>query len=556
MAVTKQTVRHAVHGPDTPRYLIPFDLRRQFHLETDVLVIGGGVAGLSAALAAADAGSTVIILAKTALSESNTAYAQGGVAGVLHECERETSDSIQAHVHDTMIAGAGLCDEECVTSIAEYAADALGFLREHGCDFDINDSGNVALTREGGHSARRILHANGDATGREISRSLAEAVRQHPHITIHEHVFVIDLLDAGPEEQGHVHGALFKSSNNNICAAYAPACILATGGCGQMWRETSNPSCATGDGLAMAWRTGATLTDLEFMQFHPTCLYIAGAPRSLITEAMRGEGAYLKNHNGERFMCHQHELAELAPRDIVSSAIVNEIRSNDFPHVWLDASHLDNTFLRNRFPTITATCNALSIDITNEWIPVHPAAHYHCGGIQTDHTGRTNVPGLYAVGEVACTGLHGANRLASNSLLEGLVVGLRAGHSAHKESAFSGPRALVHTSTLTHAHVDISDLTHSLRALMWQRVGISRTGKSLNTAIRSIDFWSQHQANCLFSQSTGWELQNMLTTGGLIARAARSRPHSVGTHRRRDTTDENIDTHTLHYTFTHTPNHS
>ena len=372
-------------GPHTPRYLLGFDLRRRPHLDADVLVVGGGVAGLCAALAAADAGKEVLLLAKAAIAESNTFYAQGGVAAVLRADEREPADSLELHVQDTLVAGAGLCDEPAVRDILDSAESAIDVLRSHGCVFDGKD--HVSLTREGGHSARRILHANGDSTGQEVVRSLVAAASRHPSITIIDQAFAVDLLTDG----GRVMGVLYYR-RSELCTALAGETILATGGCGRVWRETTNPPVATGDGLAMAYRAGARVADVEFMQFHPTTLYIAGGARLLITEAMRGEGAVLKNHAGERFMPKYHALAELAPRDVVTRAILAEVRASGFPHVWLDATHLPAAFLQERFPTIALACSKFGIDITTAWIPVHPSAHYHCGGVITDARGDRPCP--------------------------------------------------------------------------------------------------------------------------------------------------------------------
>ena len=515
-------------GPHTPRYLLGFDLRRRPHLDADVLVVGGGVAGLCAALAAADAGKEVLLLAKEAIAESNTFYAQGGVAAVLRADEREPADSLELHVQDTLVAGAGLCDEPAVRDILDSAESAIDVLRAHGCVFD--GKGHVSLTREGGHSARRILHANGDSTGQEVVRSLVAAASRHPSITIIDQAFAVDLLTDG----GRVMGVLYYR-RSELCTALAGETILATGGCGRVWRETTNPPVATGDGLAMAYRAGARVADVEFMQFHPTTLYIAGGARLLITEAMRGEGAVLKNHAGERFMPGYHADAELAPRDVVSRAIISEIRRSEFPHVWLDATHLGRGFIAERFPMIMQACAKLGIDIATQWMPVHPSAHYHCGGVLSDSSGRTSLPGLWAAGEVGCTGLHGANRLASNSILEGLVVGLRAGKAAAVHAERPPRVRLQHPEPPPVSdELDVADLARSARSLMWRQVGIERTGSELAVAKRSLEFWLRHQARGAFRDRGGWQLQNTLVVGGLVATAAELRKVSVGTHCRTD----------------------
>jgi L-aspartate oxidase len=517
-------------GPAVPRHLVGFDLRRRPHLEADVLVLGNGVAGLSAALAAADAGKEVLLLAKGGATESNTFFAQGGIAAVLDDDERESEDTTALHIKDTLQAGAGLCDEAVVKDVLCSAAQAIDFLRQHGCGFDSNKAGQVSLTREGGHSARRILHSNGDSTGQEVVRSMALAVQQNPRITVVENAFALDLLT----DDSRVFGVLYHR-RNELFAALAGATVFATGGCGRIWRETTNPPVATGDGLAMAYRAGAELVDLEFMQFHPTTLYIAGGARLLITEAMRGEGAVLKNHAGERFMPKYHADAELAPRDVVTRAIINEIRRTEFPHVWLDATHLGKQFLHERFPAIAQACSKLGIHIANDWIPVHPSAHYHCGGVRSDANGRSTLPGLWVAGEVGCTGLHGANRLASNSILEGLVIGIRAGKDCAEKARHPGRVRAEHPPIEPAAEeLDTADLSRSLRALMWRQVGIERSGVELATAKRTLTFWLQHQARGTFRDPSGWQLQNMLLVGQLIATAAERRLASVGTHCRSD----------------------
>lgn len=515
-------------GPACPRYIVGFDPRRRPGLETEVLVIGGGVAGLSAALAAAEAGREVLVLCKGELQISNTAWAQGGVAAVLSRAERSAEDAVDLHVRDTLAAAAGLCHEPAARDIIGAAEGAMDFLRQSGCRFDGGADGHPHLTREGGHSARRILHAHGDATGAEIARALAATVRAHPRITILERAFAIDLL----ERDGRIGGATY-GHRDEVYAVRAGATVLATGGCGAAWRETTNPSLATGDGLAMAYRAGAVLADLEFMQFHPTTLYVAGAGRLLITEAMRGEGALLKNSEGERFMPRYHPDAELAPRDVVTRAIIAEIRATGFPHVWLDATHLGAAFLKERFPTIHLACARFGIDIATAWMPVHPSAHYHCGGVVSDTRGRTAIPGLWAAGEVGCTGLHGANRLASNSLLEGVVVGQAAGTDAAREMSMPGMLRAEHRVPVVE-NLDVADMVGSLRSLMWRSVGIERNARDLAIARRSISFWMAHQAGGFLRSPAGWELQNLLLAGSLIAQAAERRTASVGTHARAD----------------------
>ncbi|MDA3960159.1 MAG: L-aspartate oxidase [Planctomycetota bacterium] len=519
-------------GPSVARYLLGFDLRRRPCLEADVVVVGSGVAGFAAALAAAESGSEVLLLTKADLPESNSSYAQGGIAAVLEPARRSDDDDLDTHIEDTLKAGGGLCDDDAVRDILAAGAEAIGFLERHGAAFDRSEQG-VSLTREGGHSSRRILHAFGDATGRELTRALGAAVLADQRITVVENAFALDLIT---DDNGAARGVVYNR-RGEFYGALGGSTVLATGGCGQIYRETTNPQVATGDGLAMAYRAGASVADMEFMQFHPTTLYIAGAARLLITEAMRGEGAVLVNHAGERFMHRYHDSAELAPRDVVSQAIVREIERSGFPHVWLDATALGDTFLRERFPTIHKACSALNIDISKDWIPVHPSAHYHCGGVVTDTYGRSSISQLFACGEVGCTGLHGANRLASNSLLEAVVVGLRAGAAAAENGGFPGRvRSCAEYLREAPQHLDLTDLLRSLRATMWRDVGIQRNGKGISTALRSIRFWLDHQADGFFREVQGWRLQNMLTVGALVAQAASDRSASVGTHLREDST--------------------
>ncbi|MHC5067340.1 MAG: L-aspartate oxidase [Planctomycetota bacterium] len=517
------------HGPSCPRFLVGFDLRRRPSLRADVLVVGSGVAGFSAALAAADAGREVTLLTKGSLKESATHYAQGGIAAVLDASRRSLDDSIEHHINDTITAGAGLCDQAIVRDLLNDGDAAIRFLERHGSRFDGADN-QPDLTREGGHSMRRILHAHGDGTGREIAGTLAAAVRAHPDITVIEQAFAIDLVT----DNGSVCGLVYHR-RGEFYGALAGSVILASGGCGQVYRESTNPAVATGDGLAMAYRAGATVVDCEFMQFHPTTLYVAGGARMLITEAMRGEGARLLNHAGEAFMTRYDERGDLAPRDVVSQSIIAEIRSSDFSHVWLDATHLGDHFLRERFPAVHQACAELNIDISKEWIPVHPSAHYHCGGVRTDRHGQSDLPGLFACGEVAATGLHGANRLASNSLLEGVIMGQRSGLAAANCGTYPGRiRVVARREQAAPADLDVADLTRSLRAMMWRQVGIERHASGLATAERSIRFWLDHQARGFFPDESGWELQNQLLVSALISTAAARRCGSIGTHLRKD----------------------
>src|SRR3954454_12061486 len=407
------------------RYLVPFKAGRLAQQFTDVLIIGGGVAGLRAAIAAAEGGGDVLLLTKDTLEQSNTWYAQGGIAAVL----QQPLDSYESHVSDTEKGGAGLCDHEAVEVVVKEGPQRVLELLSWGANFDKDPAKahGLAFTLEGGHSVARILHAYGDATGKELAQTLIKTVRSRESIRTSEKSFAIDLLT----HDGRCVGAM-ALVDGQINVIWARSTILASGGAGQLYRETTNPRIATADGHAMAYRAGATLQDMEMVQFHPTTLYVAGGSRALITEAVRGEGAYLVDRNGYRFMKDYHEMAELAPRDVVSRAIVEQIRKTHFTHVYLDVRHLPAAEFRERFPQLAKLVDEFEINPAKDLIPIHPAAHYMIGGVDVDLHGRSSLSGLYAVGEASCTGLHGANRLGSNSLLEGLAFGARAGVDAAK----------------------------------------------------------------------------------------------------------------------------
>lgn len=515
------------------RYLLPFKASRLPQQFTDVLVIGGGVAGLRAAIAAAEA-ADVLVVTKDTLSESNTWYAQGGIAAVL-----QPTDSVESHIADTMTAGVGLCDRHAVEIVVKEGPQRVLELLSWGARFDKQEGNphDLAFTREGGHSLARIVHAMGDATGRELSQTLMVTARSRENIRICEHCIVVDLIS----EEGRCLGALaIIAGQANII--WAKRVILATGGIGQLYRESTNPKIATGDGHAMAWRAGATLQDLEMVQFHPTTLYVAGSSRALITEAVRGEGAYLIDRAGHRFMSDYHPMAELAPRNVVARAIVQQIRKTNFSHVFLDVRHLDTARFRQRFPQLSRLVDQFDIDLSKDLIPVHPAAHYMIGGVDADEFGQTSLNGLYAVGEAACTGLHGANRLGSNSLLEGLAFGARAGQHAAEKAAGENvafPLALEHKiPPSTRTELDITDVKSSLRSIMWRNVGIERDGQRLTETREIIAFWGRYVMDKVFdpaviglaAAAAGWEIQNMLTAGALIAMAAYSRTESRGAH--------------------------
>jgi L-aspartate oxidase len=487
-------------------------------VNTDFIVVGSGIAGLRAAIALAPSGQ-VTLLTKDVISESNTQYAQGGIAVVLND-----DDRIELHVQDTLDAGAGLCDENAVKVLVEEGPRYILELIHHGAEFD-RDEGDLAFTQEAAHSRRRILHAHGDSTGREIGRSLLAWSRKFDSINYMAHACTQSLI----VKDGRCVGVTFiDPETQRIRALYGRAVVLATGGAGQLYSNTTNPDVATGDGMAMAYRAGATMADMEFIQFHPTALSVPGAPHFLLSEAMRGEGGVLRSDAGERFMARYDERAELAPRDVVSRSIVFEMRRTGTDRVYLDMSALDHRFVRDRFPKIYTTCLLYNVDITRDMIPVSPAAHYCMGGVRTDTEGRTTLPGLYAAGEVTCSGVHGANRLASNSLLEGLVFGARAGATAAREV----PKTIEHGEPpdtdfgeAQNWRID-QEVRAEVRRIMWEHVGIVRTAEGLEHAIARLEEIGSRPLN-----TTSW---NFVTLGRLIARAALARDESRGAHYRAD----------------------
>jgi L-aspartate oxidase len=523
------------------RYLIPFRAARLPQQITDVLVIGGGVAGLRAAIAAAESGAEVLLLTKDTIEQSNTWYAQGGIAAVL-----QPLDSVEAHIRDTEVVGVGLCDERAVRIVVEEGPKRVLELLRWGANFDkkIGNPHDLAFGLEGGHSYARILHAYGDATGKELAQTLINKVRSFETIRIAESSFAIDLITS----DGRCLGVI-ALTNGTIQIIWARRTILASGGAGQLYRESTNPKIATADGHAMAYRAGATLADMEMVQFHPTTLYVAGSSRALITEAVRGEGAHLVDKNGYRFMKDYHADLELAPRDVVSRAIVEQIRKTHFTHVFLDVRHLPMEQFRARFPQLAQLCDQFDINVAKELIPIHPATHYMIGGIDADLIGKTSLPGLYAIGEASRSGLHGANRLASNSLLEGLVFGARAGVDAAteaKKETVQFPQPLEHKiPASSKTELDVTDVKSSLRSVMWRNVGIEREGDRLAETREIVAFWSRYVMDKTFNPAeigaaaavAGWELQNMLTACFLITAAAYMRTESRGTHFRLDYPD-------------------
>jgi L-aspartate oxidase len=511
-----------------PRYLVPFHPKRVPHHFTDVLIIGGGLAGLRAANAI-DAKLSVLVVTKESIRQSNSAYAQGGIASVL-----DPEDRFEDHIADTLTAGGKLCDRAVVEMVVREAPEHIRELVNWGTHFD-SEAGEISLGREGGHSHDRIVHALGDATGKEVMRAVIDHTMRLPNVQTWQNTFTIDLLTYN----GTCRGALVWHAHHGKTLIWAKQTILCTGGCGQVFRETTNPEVATGDGLAIAWRAGAELRDMEFMQFHPTVLYIAGSSRNLITEAMRGAGGRLTDRAGHRFMPDYDPRAELAPRDVVSRSIVSQMEKTRHPNVYLDMSHLDPQMVRTRFPGMTAICAEFGLDITRDPIPVRPGAHYMIGGVTVDLDGRTTVPGLWAAGEVTSSGLHGANRLASNSLLEGLVFGKRAGLGASAAAARVPDTFEVlplENPPIPDAGepLDLSDIRNSLKSLMWRACGVRREAARLHDAQEDIDQWCSYVLPRQFTDPKGWELQNMLTIARLMIRAAVEREESRGVHVRTD----------------------
>ncbi len=520
---------------------------------TDFLVLGSGVAGLTFALEAAELGE-VTIITKRAVEESNTRYAQGGIAAVLGK-----DDTPEAHVRDTLIAGGGLCHEVVVEICAREGPERIRELIARGAVFDKDEHGDLSLTREGGHSARRVVHV-ADATGAEVERALVDRVKAHPNIRIFDHHMAIDLIMlsrfGGPDvcvgayvlddrESREVAGAV---KSHRVETFLGRATVLATGGAGKVYLYTTNPDVATGDGIAMAYRAGAEIGNMEFYQFHPTCLYHPQAKNFLITEALRGEGAILRLPDGTAFMEAHDPRKDLAPRDIVARAIDFEMKRIGSEYVHLDITHKPASFIKEHFPTIYAECLKFGIDITTQPIPVVPSAHYMCGGVSTDLHGRTSIPGLWAIGECSFTGLHGANRLASNSLLEGLVFGYRAAkklaqHLAElRESGFPEvPDWQVGNAVASHEEVVISHNWDELRRTMWNYVGIVRTNARLRRASRRIAmlqdeireyYWKHLVTRDLL------ELRNIATVAELIVGCASARHESRGLHTTLDYPDQ------------------
>jgi L-aspartate oxidase len=515
------------------RYLIPFRSQLLPHIFTDTLVIGGGVAGMSAAIEAAADGGDVILLMKDELGTSSTAWAQGGIAVATG-----AGDSPDAHFGDTIAAGADLCAPAAARTLVEEGPACIERLLEWGMRFDRDEQGELRRGREAAHSRERILHTDGAATGRALVECLARRLEELETVRVFRRCFALDLLTmpGTPGPECRVLGAITHHPTYGLQIIWARSTVLAAGGCGQVYRETTNPRPATGDGIAMAFRAGAAVADVELMQFHPTTLYVAGASRMLISEAVRGEGAHLVDQHGKRFMESYHPDGELAPRDVVSRAIVDQLARTQAEAVYLDARHLGADALAGRFPDLLAELSAFELDPTRDLIPVHPSAHYMIGGAWTDLDGRTTLPGLLACGEAACTGLHGANRLASNSLLEGLVFGRRAGRTAARATdGMTGPIRIVSSIPVPeHAELDLVDVRSSVRSTMWRNVGIERGGTKLDDVLDMFGFWTRYTMDNIFDEPDGWEIQNLLLLGALMTRAAGWRTESRGVHCRLD----------------------
>jgi L-aspartate oxidase len=495
-------------------------------LRGDFLVIGSGIAGLRAAISLAESG-TVVVLTKAHPRESNTGYAQGGIAAAVG-----ADDSPDLHARDTLAAGDGLCLPGAVQALVHDGPRYVRELLDWGAAFDRDEHGQPALGREAAHSVRRVLHAK-DATGREIGRLLWRKVAEHPQVRVNEDAEALSLL----MRDGVCTGAMFVDRDGHIQQADAARTLIATGGAGQVFRETTNPAVATGDGIAMAFDAGARVADLEFVQFHPTVLSVEGAPRFLLSEALRGEGGRLLNDAGEPFVQRYEPAGDLASRDLVSRAIVREVQRTGAP-VYLSMAHLDQEFVRRRFPTIAEACRQAGFDLATDRIPVSPAAHYMMGGIETDLYGRTSVEGLFAAGEAACTGVHGANRLASNSLLEGLVFGARAAE------AMIGP--VRHAALFAESNV-VPDAAAGpmpcvpdpleVRDLMWQHAGLLRSSGGLERAVTTLEAWRTVVLAARRDAPVDRELRrvaNLVTVGLLVTRAALRRSESRGGHFRTD----------------------
>ncbi|QOS98547.1 L-aspartate oxidase [Brevibacterium sp. JNUCC-42] len=506
-----------------PRHVLNYQTDHLQNMYTDVIVVGCGIAGLYTALEASKR-AKVVLISKKGLQDSNTRWAQGGIAAVTAQ-----NDSPALHRQDTMLAGAGICTYEAVDVLVHEGPQRLQELISYGTQFDKDSNGEYELTREGAHSERRILHARGDATGAEIVRALAKKAAETANITLLEEHFAIDILT----QQGECVGVLALKPDGEMFVIRSHATILATGGAGQLYRYTTNPEIATGDGVAMAYRAGAEVKDMEFIQFHPTALCYPDAPRFLISEAVRGEGAYLRNFFGERFMDKYHPQQELAPRDIVARAIVSEMEKTKSTFVYLDITHESEELIKHRFPTIYEFCLAYGLDMVADWIPVAPACHYMMGGVKTDLHGETNVPRLFACGEASCTGVHGANRLASNSLSEAIVFGHRIVEHLRSLPPVMQSVSLSESSLYTGKSFNLKKMRLQLQKIMLRKVGVKREAKGLQEALQELESMQAILSTHTIKREA-FELKNLLTTAILTTRAALARTESRGGHYRVD----------------------
>lgn len=502
----------------------------------DAIVVGSGVAGLTSALHLRDVGLRVLLVTKAQIDEGSTRWAQGGIAAALSD-----EDSPEDHMSDTMIAGAGLCDPEAVTVLVTEGPHAVKELMEWGARFDTEPSGSIALTREGGHHRDRIAHAGGDATGREVSRALVAAVHASPEIEVIENALVLDLLrSADGSAQGVTLHVIGTGQRDGVGAALAPAVILATGGIGQVFGQTTNPYVSTGDGVALAVRAGATVADIEFVQFHPTVLWLgphAQGQQPLVSEAVRGEGAILRDDAGVAFMTDEHPLADLAPRDIVAKAIMRRMRATGSEHVWLDGRHLGADVWVRRFPTILESCRLRGIDPVTDLIPVAPAQHYVSGGVRTDIDGRSSIRGLYACGEVACTGVHGANRLASNSLLEGLVFSRRIASAVIADALLPAePVSQGTPGVLIPVH-----MRRPMQRIMDEDAGVLRSAASLRRAAAWLTEAVRTAPPDVSPTTENWETTNIMTIAQVLVRHALLREETRGSHWREDFPESETD---------------
>lgn len=524
-----------------PRYLVDIDLSAASVKQAEVIVIGAGIAGLFTAIRAAET-DKVLLITKKSLLESNTRYAQGGIAAVISE-----KDSPEYHRQDTLIAGAGLCDPEAVNVLVHEGPEGVRDLIRMGTQFDL-ENGELALTKEGAHSQRRILHANGDATGYEIVRALSDKALQHPNIEVWDDHFVIDLIT----QDGECYGVWVQKPDGSKVYVQGKATVLCTGGTGQLYRYTTNPVIATGDGIAIAYRAGAVIRDMEFIQFHPTALVYPGAPRFLISEAVRGEGAVLRNINGERFMERYHHQLELAPRDIVARAIVSEIEKTNSTFVFLDFTHESEEKVKARFPTIYEFCLNYGLDLSSDWIPVAPAAHYMMGGVKTDLHGETSVKRLFACGEVSSTGVHGANRLASNSLSEAIVFGRRIVERIKEleqvnripDVRFANPNRELPIRPFIERRL-------KLQKIMLRYAGVTRTSTGLQKGYEELSK-QIHIFDYRLTKREEYEFANLLVCSLLATKAALLREESRGGHFREDYPEKDDLVWRKHILFSHT----